>query len=88
MALYIKYGDVNEIQWHVGSRTDFSGHLMETLHSVSADGDELGAILGKFTNLPCLRMDEETPQFTPRAYMMSWYGDHAKFIAGNLNLLK
>lgn len=59
-------------EWHVGEEKPKAEAQFVT--SVQADGDELHHILMEFQNLP---------QSTHKK-VVSWYGDHAKFIVGNL----
>lgn len=58
-------------QWHVGEPVPEEAELVEW---IQADCDELGVILDKFINLP--RCDDR---------VQIWYGDHAKFIVGNVH---
>ena len=60
--------------WHIGSlpHPDISGNE-ESVEDVQADGDELDRIKKHFTNLPMTT-----------ARVVRWYGDDAKFIAGNI----
>lgn len=46
------------------------------IHCLLAEGDALRHILENFANLP---------RPTVGAFRCRWYGDHAKFIAGNLD---
>jgi hypothetical protein len=72
--LYIAEGTqegANSISWHVGEplpEIDVSRVLV-----VQADGDELEFIYREFANIP-----------HGRGGVVMWYGDMAKFIAGNL----
>lgn len=63
--------------WHVGEPHPLRGmqyHAMISgVYEVQADGDELAFIIRKFSNLPNVN-----------AFVVNWYGDHAKFIVGNL----
>jgi len=73
-----------EFQWHVG--TDFKGIAkkvadmitanadLQTRLEVQADGDEMEFISEKFRNLPF-----------SESLIQIWYGDHARFIIGNMN---
>lgn len=81
MALYIMYKD-EERQYHLDDlsrivnklpvRTHISG-TVAGVTEVQADGDELEYIKLHFTNIP---MADKR--------VVCWYGDHAKFIVGNL----
>jgi hypothetical protein len=86
MAFYIQTSDPSKSN---GSVTTYglpskSGVDANTVTSVSADGHELAMILTKFRNLPVLTVDHNMPDGTARGYMMTWFGDHAKFIVANL----
>ncbi len=56
--------------WHVGQRQAVPAR---SVIEVQADGDELMYVLTRMSNLPYTQ-----------AVVQTWYGDHAKFIAGNL----
>ena len=72
--LYITEGvekKARSISWHVGEPLpdlNIQGVLV-----VQADGDELEFIYREFANIP-----------HGRGSVVSWFGDMAKFIAGNL----
>ncbi len=85
MALSFK-GKNGWVEWHVGQDAPWTDTAY--IDKVDVGGHELGLVLDKFINLPMLRVDGENPTAHPRGYVMSWYGDHARFIVGNLNLLK
>ena len=63
-----------EFHWHVGKGTREIHNNSLHITCLTADGDELHYILGKFSN----------PPRTENPTTLSWYGDWAKFIAGNL----
>lgn len=71
--------------WHIGSsKKEMKDVNPDAIQEVHADGDELGTILHRFRNLPCLSGDEDSGYAMARGYVMTWYGDHAKFIVGNI----
>lgn len=77
MSLYIVLTKVrkypsHEIEWHVGE-SNYISVIIDDIHYVQADGDELNYILRKITNIPMAQQGA-----------IKWYGDHAKFIVGNL----
>ena len=61
-----------EKSWSVGESMPPIPH--SRVEIVEADGEELRFILQNLANLPHL----------PGACRQVWYGDHAKFISGNL----
>ena len=74
----------HESWWHVGEPIN-QDHVLRRFDSydfcmVQADGDELQYILSNFGGLPYLKVrnDGKIPM------VWRWYGDHAKFIVGNL----
>ena len=76
--LYFTVTDSNtglhsEHTWHVGEQT-YSA-CASYVSSVQADGDELDYIKETMLHLP-MRRDKS---------VVSWYGDHAKFIIANLS---
>lgn len=65
---------------------EFIGDALNVV-KVSANGLELTDILNTF-NVPKLMSDFESGYHkSPRYYNVSWFGDHARFIAGNINHL-
>ena len=50
---------------------------------ITASGHELTYILNKFKNIPMFSHEKENDT-SERGYAMTWYGDIAKFIIGNL----
>lgn len=59
--------------WHVGEpMPEFDIHRVL---SVQADNDELDHIMYKFPNLPMCKGGRR---------VVTWFGDHAKFIVANL----
>ena len=76
--MYVTFdtGHLNHGEWHVGEATNHIIIRANEVVAVQADGDELEFVLSNFGNLPrTLPVDRR---------VMRWYGDHAKFIAGNL----
>jgi hypothetical protein len=65
-------------EWNVGEESPFKTNhdQAQFVTHVQADGDELMHVAIRFMNLP----------FTVNTTnsVVRWYGDHAKFIAGNL----
>jgi hypothetical protein len=64
-------------QWHIGEPIPqelFTFAKFATM--VQADGDELNYVLDNFGGLPFVRNGKKR--------VWRWYGDHAKFIVGNL----
>lgn len=53
---------------------------VQLVNEVVATGDELLAVKEVFKNLPY-------PSYWVREDDVRWFGDHAKFIAGNLSIL-
>ena len=83
MMLYVVCG-TQEFSWHLGESfksietqvkdmIDANAELQTRLE-VQADGDELQFIIDHFKNLPHVIITNNT-----------WYGDHARFIIGNMN---
>lgn len=74
--LYARFQNSSQsIVWHLGNelhQATIKDNANDVI-MVQADCDELDYILNKFKNLPCT---------TDR--VQKWYGDFAKFIAGNL----
>jgi len=66
-----------ETGWHIGEQNPFQHRHaeIERVIEVQADGDELAYIYNKFNNLPTM----------PLRRVVRWFGDHAKFIAANLD---
>ena len=83
MALYISYAS-RDREYHVQDFDPARGCKAETkyairgtargVESVQADGDELEYIMKNFAGIPTCVNNR----------VVSWYGDHAKFIVGNL----
>ena len=74
MALYIKEHPSYQHVWHVGEEAPkFAVSYINDISWVQANGDELAAIMDQFGNLP--RSSNR---------VVTWYGDHAKFIVANL----
>jgi len=61
--------------WHVGQPSPEIDK--DKVTSIQADSDELWHIISRFTNLPYVMNQDDAP-------VQRWYGDHAKFIVGNL----
>ena len=63
--------------WRVGMKVPVLPSTVKAVTEVEASGEELHYILTRFTGLPhCYR---KAP-----AESIRWYGDHARFIVGNL----
>ena len=86
--LYIAFNVSDEkcIQWHVGTACRMHPKLMDYVCEVQADGDELAHILNLADNLPCIAIRNTGGQKDGGKYyqVQTWYGDHAKWIVGNL----
>lgn len=67
------------MEWHEGESTDVIRRRAPETRCVLADGDELLHILYRFQNLPRI-----SPEAKRQLGPWSWFGDHAKFIVGNL----
>lgn len=72
--LYIVDTRGREIIWHVGKPLPVIHDILSNIVSVQADGDELEHVRDTISGIPD-RKD---------ARVVSWFGDHARFIAGNL----
>ena len=69
-------GKLVEVTWNVGTPSPFIGpnySMVYVVGEVFADGKELEYLKVSFTNLPSFN-----------GKMVRYFGDHAKFIAGNL----
>ena len=71
-------GVIMRVTWSVGTPSPLKSapQVAWTVGEVSASGQELEVIRLRFKNLP------DVP--TPESGEVTWYGDFAKFIAGNL----
>jgi hypothetical protein len=72
--LYIRNSKVGVMHFHMGDKTD-RWNISQHTTMVQADGQELQAIRTQLANLP-----------NNNESVVCWYGDHAKFIVGNLKL--
>ena len=73
LSIYLKPGGAKgKTEWHVGEEVPIDAGCVEC---VQADGDELHHILMEFKNLPRL---------VAHGKLVTWWGDHAKFIVANL----
>lgn len=70
--LYIRIRNRNTISWHVGEPVP--PFVAADVASVQADCDELAYIENEFTGIPRVK----------GKWVVRWYGDDARFIAGNL----
>lgn len=75
MAAYFTFATENVVEKHVGSNLLIA--CEEEVTSVQADGHELEYIKQYFTGLPM-----------HNGRVVSWYGDHANFIAHNWNRIR
>jgi hypothetical protein len=77
LTAFIKNGGFGDekIDWHVGENANNLRQLAEDCYKVQADGDELDEIL---------RRCGATIPVSATTRVIRWYGDHAKFIVGNL----
>lgn len=77
MALYITFQDNRSIEWHVGESNPLQagGVRFHQVAEVQADGHELDWI----------NENMSLPRQAWGIRVVSWYGDDAKFIAGNLS---
>jgi len=64
-------------EWHVDEKVPINQHMVRHVFEVQADGDELEYVLKRFRDLPHI-LDGNN------ARIQYWYGDNARFIAGNL----
>lgn len=81
--LSVWYNSGNVVDYHMGYRESLPVSLAAsaTLATrVQADGDELDTIFRQMVEFRC-----SIPWATGQR-VMNWYGDHAKFIAGNIKL--
>ena len=67
----------SRVDWWVGRCSDEINNFAKYTDVVFANGDELLLILSNFDNIPLVRPDNAMSG-------VRWYGDMAKFIAGNL----
>jgi hypothetical protein len=67
-------GSSGDRKWHVGDPSPEGYISVSDVAEVGADGHELEYITAKFVNLP-VRSGKR---------LVTWYGDMAKFIVGNL----
>jgi hypothetical protein len=75
MMWIISKGSSVDRTWYVTEPSSPQGGIdVNEVTKVSADGHELEYITAKFVNLP-VRSDKR---------LVTWYGDMAKFIVGNL----
>jgi hypothetical protein len=79
MALSIDFSSANNKSsdtWYVGKRIDYRYHAEDASINITlqADGDELEYIKRKFNNISTVN----------GAHVVRWYGDHARFIIGNI----
>lgn len=75
--MYINIKPVTEditLTWHIGERLCLTTTDLHLVESIQADGDELEYIKSYFCNLP----------FVTNKRVVIWFGDDARFIAGNL----
>lgn len=87
MALDIQFYDGSSLTWHKGDKP-----LAETLSNrrfldivcVAAGMDELGLVLSKFRNLPAPALFHNLPEPVAVGTIVRYYGDHARFIVGNI----
>ncbi len=61
--------------WHVGQKNPVEYLDVPKVTEVQADGHELEYIYENFTDLPHLS----------NGRVVRWFGDHARFIAGNID---
>ena len=66
-------GKKMEKSWHVGE-SPISSEFIDYIEVIQADCDELEYIFKKFSNIP----------YVSNKRVVRWFGDHAKFIVGNL----
>lgn len=71
----------SQYTWRVGEPCPFDQiSWVDNVYAVQAEADELAYILRNFMGLP---LHHPYPS-SGRALIHRWYGDHARFIAGNL----
>lgn len=63
-----------ELTWHIGKGIPVSYDHVNDVSEIQADGDELSRILEKFDNLPMAK----------NGRVVRYFGDHARFIVGNI----
>jgi hypothetical protein len=90
MAMFIEFKGLTQ-ELHIPGDKPI-GAISDVI-SVQADGDELVAVLDGIKGLPVsgstTHIFENDQGYVPGHYfnnnrVMRWYGDHAKFIVGNL----
>lgn len=69
--------DRKRLDWYIGDDASALNNFAKYTDVLYADGRELLLILSNFTNIPLVRPDNAMSG-------VRWYGDAAKFIAGNL----
>lgn len=80
LSIMFDVSDERCAQWHVGTACRVHPKLIPHVCEVEADGDELEFIINNSSGLPSL-----LPGAYPKYYrVQTWYGDHAKWIVGNL----
>ena len=77
--LYIITTTGAEVSWHVGDSA--TGVSIASVAIVTADGNELNHILTNIDGIPKAHDLTRMP-------VMTWFGDHAKFIAYNLGMVR
>ncbi len=80
LYITLKNTDTNEVymrSWHIGEPKPLRSYEERWIIEVQADGDELVYIRRNYSNLPLAHS----------LVAVRYYGDHAKFIVGNLRLI-
>lgn len=79
MALSASYiapgGDHKSINWYAGTDTTALNVVGSYVTQLQADGEELAYLLSIFDNIP---------RCNNHRLAYSWFGDHARFIAANI----
>ena len=83
MVARVKYVSVEDRQWYVGHKFVEDLNITNVV-SVQADGHELEHILSNSTGLPVAKDYIKDGNTRMKRRVQTWYGDHAKFIVGNL----
>jgi hypothetical protein len=66
-------GVTKQYRWYVGQKVPIPHECLPYVSEVQADSHELDRIEHHFSNLPFCK-----------SRVIRWYGDHARFIVGNL----
>ncbi len=68
--------------WRIGTVMEVKPSMVKEVTEIEVDGEELIFILNTFARLPIMVKKDLTHWHDDKP--MRWYGDHARFIVGNL----